>query len=93
MAPLSKCDADYARCNIRDAKCKASGGNTSNPRKHLVKDKVFLKAEDCTVFISLRSTATTPASGTVNTPASFSGSSSPASNMGEEMFKTTQRRV
>ncbi|MEQ2245085.1 hypothetical protein ILYODFUR_023852 [Ilyodon furcidens] len=27
---FSKCGADYARCNICDAKCKASGGKTSN---------------------------------------------------------------
>ncbi|MEQ2260909.1 hypothetical protein XENORESO_003075 [Xenotaenia resolanae] len=32
---FSKCDADYARCNICDTKCKTSGGNTSNLRKHL----------------------------------------------------------
>ena len=67
---FSKCDADYARCNICDAKCKASGRNTSNLRKHLVKHKIFLKAEECTIFDSLRSTATTPAFGTVSTPAS-----------------------
>ncbi|MEQ2208286.1 hypothetical protein XENOCAPTIV_015443 [Xenoophorus captivus] len=40
---FSKCDADYACCNVCDAKCKASGGNTSNLRKHLVKHKIFLK--------------------------------------------------
>ncbi|MED6256428.1 hypothetical protein ATANTOWER_025945 [Ataeniobius toweri] len=44
MAPLVKCDADYTRCNICDAKRKASGGNTSNLRKHLVKHQIFLKA-------------------------------------------------
>ncbi|MEQ2237298.1 hypothetical protein ILYODFUR_021741, partial [Ilyodon furcidens] len=52
---FSKCDADYARCNICKAKCKASGGNTSNLRKHLVKHKIFLA--------SLRSTARTSAIG------------------------------
>ncbi|MEQ2289948.1 hypothetical protein AMECASPLE_038464 [Ameca splendens] len=44
MAPLVKCDADYTRCNICEAKCKASGGNTSNLRKHLVKHQIFLRA-------------------------------------------------
>ncbi|MED6255484.1 hypothetical protein ATANTOWER_010448, partial [Ataeniobius toweri] len=79
---FSKCDADYAHCNICDAKCKASVGNTSNLRKHLVKQKIFL--------VSLRSTATTPTFGTVSTPASVSDSSSAARNMGEEMFETTE---
>ncbi|XP_059210462.1 serine protease FAM111A-like [Centropristis striata] len=83
---FSKCDADYARCNICDVKCKASSGNTSNLRKHLVKHKIFLKAEECRIFDSLRSTATSPAFGTVSTPASVSDSSSAASNMGEETF-------
>ncbi|MEQ2236175.1 hypothetical protein ILYODFUR_009772 [Ilyodon furcidens] len=77
-----KCDADYSRYNICDTKCKASGGNTSNLRKNLVKHKIFL--------VSLRSTATTPAFSAVNTPASVSDSMSAASNMGEEMFETTE---
>ncbi|MED6292310.1 hypothetical protein CHARACLAT_032546 [Characodon lateralis] len=38
----STCGADYACCNICDAKCKASGGNTSNLRK----PQIFLKAEE-----------------------------------------------
>ncbi|MED6284405.1 hypothetical protein CHARACLAT_018923 [Characodon lateralis] len=76
---FSKCDADYARCNICDAKCKASGGNT-NLRKHLVKQQIFLKAQE-TISVSLRSTATTPAFGTVSMPASVSDLSSAASNM------------
>ncbi|MED6250129.1 hypothetical protein ATANTOWER_025139 [Ataeniobius toweri] len=66
---IMKCDANYPRCNICDVKCKASGGNSSNLRKHLVKHKIFLKAEE-TIFASLRSTATTPAFSTVSTPAS-----------------------
>ncbi|MED6250959.1 hypothetical protein ATANTOWER_017396 [Ataeniobius toweri] len=87
---FSECDADYARYNICDGKCKASGGNTSNLRKHLVKCKIFLKAEECTVFHSLRSTATTPAFSTVTTPSSMTDSWSATSNMGEEMFETTE---
>ncbi|MEQ2282200.1 hypothetical protein AMECASPLE_038033 [Ameca splendens] len=87
---FSKCDADYARCNICKAECKASDGNTSNLRKHLVKHKIFLKAEECAVFISLRSTAITTAFSTVDTPASISDSSSAASNTGEEMFEATE---
>ncbi|MEQ2157974.1 hypothetical protein GOODEAATRI_007382 [Goodea atripinnis] len=79
---FSKCDADYARCNICDAKCRASSGNTSNLRKHLVQPKIFL--------VSLRSTATASSFGTVSTPASISSLSSAASNMGEEMFETTE---
>ncbi|MEQ2178187.1 hypothetical protein GOODEAATRI_011293 [Goodea atripinnis] len=86
---FSKCDADYARCNICDAKCKASGRNTSNLRKQLVTHKIFLKAEECTIFDSLRATAITPAFGTVSTPSSVSNLSSAANNMGEEIFETT----
>ncbi|XP_034018810.1 homeodomain-interacting protein kinase 1-like [Thalassophryne amazonica] len=51
---FSKCDADYARYNICNAKCKTSGGNTSNLRKHLVKQKIFLNAEESTIFDCLR---------------------------------------
>ncbi|MED6262614.1 hypothetical protein ATANTOWER_022790 [Ataeniobius toweri] len=87
---FSKCDADYARCNMQYVKCKASSGNTSNLRKHLVKHKIFLKAEECTISISLQSIATSPAFGTVITPASVGNLSSAASNMGEEMFETTE---
>ncbi|MEQ2307106.1 hypothetical protein AMECASPLE_014796 [Ameca splendens] len=43
---FSKCDADYARYNICGTKCKARSGNASNPRKHLVRHKIFLKAEE-----------------------------------------------
>ncbi|KAK5618931.1 hypothetical protein CRENBAI_007688 [Crenichthys baileyi] len=57
---------------------------------HLVKHQTFLKAEECTLFISLRSTATTPAFSTVSTPAFVSDSSSAARNMGEEMFEATE---
>ncbi|MEQ2222637.1 hypothetical protein ILYODFUR_028348 [Ilyodon furcidens] len=57
---FSKCDADYGHCNICDAKCKASSGNTSN-LKDLVKHKSFRKAEGCKIFVSYRYTATTPA--------------------------------
>ncbi|MEQ2207046.1 hypothetical protein XENOCAPTIV_006445 [Xenoophorus captivus] len=32
---FSKCGADYVRCNICDAMCKACSRNTSNLRKHL----------------------------------------------------------
>ncbi|MEQ2248546.1 hypothetical protein ILYODFUR_020098 [Ilyodon furcidens] len=85
---FSKCDADYARCNICDTKCTASGRNTSYLRKHLVKHKTFLKAEEWTIFVSLRSTATTLAFGTVSTPASYRLVI--CSNMGEEMFETTE---
>ncbi|MEQ2231953.1 hypothetical protein ILYODFUR_006007 [Ilyodon furcidens] len=76
---FSVCDADYDRCNICDAKSKSSGGNTSNLRKHTI----FLRAEECTIFVSLRSTATAPAFSTFSTPASVSGSLSAASNMAE----------
>ncbi|MEQ2305954.1 hypothetical protein AMECASPLE_003236 [Ameca splendens] len=93
MAPVwlhfSKRGADYGRHNIFDAKYKASGGNTSNLWKHLVKHKIFLEAKECTVFVSLRYTATTPAFGTVGMPVSVSNMSSAASNMGEEMLDTT----
>ena len=65
-----KCDGDYARCNICDTKCKARGGNTSNLRKHLVTHKIFLKAEECTIFDSLRSTTTKDSFSTVSTPVS-----------------------
>ncbi|MED6236064.1 hypothetical protein ATANTOWER_003975 [Ataeniobius toweri] len=77
---FSKCYVDYARSNICDVKCKASGGNPSDRRKHLVNHKSFFMAEE-TIFNSLRSTATTPAFGAVSTPASVSVSSSAASNM------------
>ncbi|KAK5605124.1 hypothetical protein CRENBAI_026546 [Crenichthys baileyi] len=87
---FSKCGADYTQRNICDVKCKASGGNTSDLRKHLVKHQVFLKAEESTIFVSLRSTATTPAFSTVSTSASVSDSSSAASNMGEGKFETIE---
>ncbi|MEQ2187746.1 hypothetical protein GOODEAATRI_007735 [Goodea atripinnis] len=77
------------RCDICEVKCKPSGGNTSNLRKHLVKHQIFLKAEE-TIFISLRSMATTPAFSTASTPASVSDSSSAARNTREEMFETTE---
>ncbi|KAL7395231.1 hypothetical protein ABVT39_012723 [Epinephelus coioides] len=77
---ISKSDADYTRCNICDTKCKASYGNTSNLRKHLVKHKVFLKADDCTVFDSLKVKATSPS---ISTPTA-SGSSSSAASIGAE---------
>ncbi|MED6240742.1 hypothetical protein ATANTOWER_027117 [Ataeniobius toweri] len=57
---------------------------------HLVKHQIFVKAEECAIFISLRSTATTPAFGTVRMPASVSDSSSAARNMREEMFEATE---
>ncbi|MEQ2248985.1 hypothetical protein ILYODFUR_024728 [Ilyodon furcidens] len=82
---FSKCD-DYARCIICYAKCKASSWKTSDLRQHLVKHK----AEECKSFVSLRSTAETPAFSTVSMPASVSDSSSAARNMGEQMFKTTE---
>ncbi|MEQ2208327.1 hypothetical protein XENOCAPTIV_023683 [Xenoophorus captivus] len=44
---FSECDADYAPCHICDVKRKASGGNISELRKHLVKNKISLKAEEC----------------------------------------------
>ena len=50
--------------------------------------KIFLKAEECTIFDSLRSTATTPAVGTDSTPASVNDSLSAASSVGEEMAST-----
>ncbi|MED6246210.1 hypothetical protein ATANTOWER_014508 [Ataeniobius toweri] len=81
----SKCNVDYARCNICDAKCKAISGNTLNLRKHLVKHKIFLKAEECTQIYGYNS-----AFGTVSTPASVSDSLPAASNTGEEMFETTE---
>ncbi|MEQ2254626.1 hypothetical protein ILYODFUR_005688 [Ilyodon furcidens] len=87
MASLLKCDADYARCNICDVKCKASGGNTSNLKKRLVEHKIFLKAEEFTFFISLRSTATTPGFGAVSTPASVSNTLSAARNMEKKCLK------
>ncbi|MEQ2180169.1 hypothetical protein GOODEAATRI_032909 [Goodea atripinnis] len=86
---FSKCDAHYGRCNICDAKCKVSSGNTSNMRKHLIKSKIFLKAKECTIFVSLRSMATTPAFRTTGTPASVSDLLSAPSNMEEEMFEIT----
>ncbi|MEQ2227358.1 hypothetical protein ILYODFUR_036916 [Ilyodon furcidens] len=86
MALLLKCGADYGRCNICDAKFKASNGNTSNLRKHLVKvlplrAHIFSKAEECTIFVSLRSIGTTPGFSTFSTPASVSTSLSAARNM------------
>ncbi|MED6275361.1 hypothetical protein CHARACLAT_025801 [Characodon lateralis] len=88
---FSKCGADYALCNNCDAKCKASSGNTSNLRKHLVKStRFFSRLKSFTVFMRLRSTATIAAFDTISTPASVSDSSSAASNMGEEMFETTE---
>ncbi|MEQ2157970.1 hypothetical protein GOODEAATRI_007301 [Goodea atripinnis] len=85
---FSKCDADYFRCNICDTNC--SSRKTSNLRKHLVQNQIFLKAEESSIFISLRSTTTTPAFSTVSAPASVCDSSSAARNMGEEMLETTQ---
>ncbi|MEQ2300922.1 hypothetical protein AMECASPLE_030754 [Ameca splendens] len=82
---FSTCGADYSCCNICDAMCKTSCGNTSNLRKHLVKHKIFLKAEECTQIYGYNS-----AFGTVSTPASVSDSSPAASNTGEEMFETTE---
>ncbi|MED6248906.1 hypothetical protein ATANTOWER_006788 [Ataeniobius toweri] len=87
---ISKCGAEYRCCNICEAKCKTIGGNTSNLRKHLVKHRIFVKAEECTIFVGLRSTAITPAFGALSTSASVSNSSSAASNLGEEMFETTE---
>ncbi|MEQ2166113.1 hypothetical protein GOODEAATRI_024331 [Goodea atripinnis] len=66
----NKCDPNYARYNICDTKYKAITGNTSNLRKHLVKHKIFIKAEECTIFKSLRSTAAAPAFSAVSAPAS-----------------------
>ncbi|MEQ2305491.1 hypothetical protein AMECASPLE_038425 [Ameca splendens] len=63
-----KC-SHYGRCKICVVKFKASGGNTSNLRKHLVKHHIFIKAEEFTVFVSLRYMPTTPAFSTVNPPA------------------------
>ncbi|MEQ2234325.1 hypothetical protein ILYODFUR_030741 [Ilyodon furcidens] len=66
---FSKHDAHYALCNIRDAKCTASSRNTSNLRRHLVEHQIFVKDEACTIFVSLRSTATTPSFSIVSPPA------------------------
>ncbi|MED6243684.1 hypothetical protein ATANTOWER_025088 [Ataeniobius toweri] len=88
MAPLLKMRCTLLSLQYCVAKFKGSGRNTSNLRKLLVKHKIFLKAEEHTIFVSLRSTATTPAFGTVSTPVSVSDSSSAASNIGEEMFET-----
>ncbi|MEQ2313676.1 hypothetical protein AMECASPLE_004497 [Ameca splendens] len=87
MAPLLKYDADYARRNICGVKCKASGGNTFNLKKDLVEQQIFLKAEEFTFFISLRSTATTPGFGAVSTSTSVSNSSSAARNMEKKCLK------
>ncbi len=54
---FSKINGDNARCNICDAKSKAGQSDTSNPKKHLVKNKIYLKAEDCTIFESLKANA------------------------------------
>ncbi|MEQ2253265.1 hypothetical protein ILYODFUR_030342 [Ilyodon furcidens] len=75
---------------LADVKCLSNGGITSNLWKHLVKQKIFLNGEECTIFISLTSMATAPAFGSVSMPASVSDSSSAISNMGEEMFETTE---
>ncbi|MEQ2254819.1 hypothetical protein ILYODFUR_007522 [Ilyodon furcidens] len=78
--------APHASSNICDVKCKASSKKTSKLRKHQVKHKIFLKAEECTIFINLRYTATTPAIGTNSTPAFVRDSSSATSNMGEKKY-------
>ena len=80
---FSKIDVDYARCNICDAKCKASHGNTTNLRNHLIKHKIFLKADKCTIFKSFKTQATmTPTADTV-----AAGGSSPAASIaGEDLL-------
>ncbi len=55
---FTKQDADNAICNICKTKYKAGCGNTSNLRKHLIKHKIYLKAQECTVFGSLTSRKT-----------------------------------
>ncbi|MEQ2220487.1 hypothetical protein ILYODFUR_006035 [Ilyodon furcidens] len=87
---FSKCDADYARCNTCQAKCKTSGRNTSNLKQNLVKHKIFLKAEECTIFDSLRSMATTPALGTVSPPASVCDAGVVYSQQHGQRNKTTE---
>ncbi len=54
---FSKINADDVRCNICDAKSKAGQGNTSKLRNHLLKKKIYLKANDCTIFDSLKANA------------------------------------
>ncbi len=52
-----KTDTDNAHCNICDATIESSQGHTSILRKHLIKHKIFWKAEECVVFNSLRAPA------------------------------------
>uniref|UniRef100_A0A1A7Z5Q1 BED-type domain-containing protein n=1 Tax=Iconisemion striatum TaxID=60296 RepID=A0A1A7Z5Q1_9TELE len=79
---FNKCsdNGDYARCNLCGMKYKATGGNTSNLRKHLVKHKIFLKAEECTIFARPTRTdvtsAPSPASDTGETGSAAGGDNS-----------------
>lgn len=57
---FTKINAGNAHCN----KCKAAKGNTSNPRKHM-SHKIYLKAEECTIFDCRREKSFAPAIGTV----------------------------
>lgn len=69
-------DADSAVCNKCSKVILCKGGNTSNLTKHLTTHGIFLKAEKCTVFDSLRdltpstSTDASGITGEVPSPAS-----------------------
>lgn len=54
-----KYDADHIGGNISDAKT-LNGGDSPTLRMLLVKSKIVLKADDCTIFNRLRSTAAVP---------------------------------
>ena len=62
---FSKVYADNTHYSICDAKGKARQGNTSNMKKYLVKLKIYLKADECAVFDSLKK-AKSPTASTAN---------------------------
>lgn len=61
---------NFSKLDDHNAKCQSGYSNTSNLRKRLVKHKVYLKAEEHTVFDNLK--VKSPAAGAA------SGSSTPA---------------
>ncbi|XP_033480950.2 E3 SUMO-protein ligase ZBED1-like isoform X1 [Epinephelus lanceolatus] len=75
-------DADSAACNKCSKAILCKGGNTSNLIKHLTTHGIFLKAEQCTVFDSLRDptpSTSSAAIGVSSIPGEESPTPSPAS--------------
>ncbi|KAL7378124.1 hypothetical protein ABVT39_008878 [Epinephelus coioides] len=75
-------DADSAACNKCSKAILCKGGTTSNLIKHLTTHGIFLKAEQCTIFDSLRDPAPSTSSaaiGASSIPREESPTPSPAS--------------